>query len=429
MLARQMLPTSHPVPINSSLAGTVARTAVLADAFTEFSAAADRLERSYQELQKEVVQLRAILAERSQALRASRTENSHMKLALRQILDSLPCGVLVLDQIERVILCNPEARRLLGASSEPVESLAEIPRSGMAMLKTIQRNLSQADAEDECCLSGQAGPQWLAVRHRKLTRVPGGPAAGPDTAVAQPATILILRDTTSQKKLEEEREAARNVVALAEMSAVLAHEIRNPLASLELFAGLIGERNEAGQEYVEHLQAGIRSLSATVNNVLRFHSGGALQLLPMSLAESLHSAVAFVRPLTREKGIELSLRVEPEDLAICGDHNALQQVFLNLALNAFRFTATGGWLRITAKRCVHDAGRDRVRVDFTDDGCGIEPTLLSRVFDAGCSGNGQTPGLGLAVCRRILEQHGGSISVTSETGRGTTFSLEFPSES
>ena len=414
--------------MNSSLAGAVARTAVLADAFVEFSAAADRLERSYQELQKEVVQMRAVLAERSQALRASRTENSHMKLALREILDSLPCGVLVLDEAERVTLSNPEAQRLLGVSSERVESLAEVPRWGMAMLQTLRRNLSQPDAEDECCLSGPAGQQWLAVRHRKLPRCTEGSAAGPGAAVAQHATILILRDTTSQKRLEEEREAARNVVALAEMSAVLAHEIRNPLASLELFAGLIGERHKGKQEYVEHLQAGIRTLSATVNNVLRFHSGGALQLLAMSLGESLHSAVAFVRPLAGEKGIELSLRVEPEDLAICGDHNALQQVFLNLALNAFRFTATGGWLRITANR-THGAGRDRVRVDFTDNGCGIELTLLSRVFDAGYSGNGQTPGLGLAVCRRIVEQHGGSIDVTSELGRGTTFSLEFSSES
>lgn len=423
-----MLPTSHPVPMKAGLAGAAAASVVLVDAFVEFSAAANRLERSYQELQKEVVQLRAILAERSQALRASRTENSHMKLALRQILDSLPCGVLVLDETERVTLSNPEARRLLDLPSEPVESLAEIPRSGMAMLKTIQRNLSQPDAEDECCLSGPAGQQWLAVRHRKLPRCTEGSAAGPGAAVAQPATILILRDTTSQKKLEEEREAARNVVALAEMAAVLAHEIRNPLASLELFAGLIGERHEGTPEYVEHLQAGIRSLSATVNNVLRFHSGGALQLLPMSLAESLHGAVAFVRPLAGQKGIELSLRVEPEDLAIRGDHNALQQVFLNLALNAFRFTAAGGWLRITANRS-HGADRARVRVDFTDNGCGIEPTLLSRVFDAGCSGSGQTPGLGLAVCRRILEQHGGSIGVTSQLRRGTTFSLEFPIES
>lgn len=297
MLTRQMLPTSHPAPMSPSLAGTVAGTAVLADAFTEFSAAAERLERSYQELQKKVVQLRAILADRSQALRASRTENSHMKLALRQILDSLPCGVLVLDETERVTLSNPEARRLLGVASERVENLAEIPRRSMAMLQTTLRNLSRPDAEEEYCVSGPTAQQWLAVRHRNLPGCTGGPAGGPGASVAQPATVLILRDTTGQKKLEEEREAARNVVALAEVSAVLAHEIRNPLASLELFAGLIGQKPEGYGEYVGHLQAGIRCLSATVNNVLRFHSGGTLKLVRMSLAEWLQSALEFVRPV------------------------------------------------------------------------------------------------------------------------------------
>ena len=212
------------------------------------------------------------------------------------------------------------------------------------------------------------------------------------------------------------------------MSAVLAHEIRNPLASLELFAGLIGDSGgEPG--YVAQLRAGIRSLSATVNNVLRFHSGcGALQCTQLELAEFLRGAAEFVRPLAEQREIGLHVLLETQNIPICGDRNALQQVFLNLALNAFRHTSAGGWLKITASRAQRRQ-QTRARLEFADNGFGIDPSLLEHIFEAGYSGNSQTPGLGLAVCRQVVEQHGGTIGVNSQIGHGTTFVLEFPIES
>jgi len=335
--------------------------------------------------------------------------------------------VMVMDEAERVTLSNPEARRLLGVQSEQFESLAEVPRWGLEKLQTILRTCTQSTADNECCAGGPGAQLWLAARTCKLAMSAVSERSDSDAASHPQATILILRDVTGQKKLDDERERARNVVALAEMSAVLAHEIRNPLASLELFAGLIGRSGEGSQAYVTHLQAGIRTLSATVNNVLRFHSGGAMQLARMSLADSLNDAVGFVQPLAEQRQIQVSLQVGPEDLPIHGDHDALQQVFLNLALNAFRHTTNGGRLWVTASRVT--GGAKAARVEFSDNGCGIEPTLLARIFDPGCSGIGYTPGLGLAVCRRIVEQHGGSIRLSSELGRGTTVSLEFPIES
>ncbi|HZD32132.1 MAG TPA: ATP-binding protein [Candidatus Angelobacter sp.] len=417
-----MLPTSHPAPINLATTGGLGSSANLAGAFAEFNAAASRLEHSYQELQKEVVQLRAILAERTQALQASHAENSQMKLVLRQILDSLPCGVLVMDEGQRVSLSNPEARRLLEVRVETLTALDDVPEPGLTPLQSILQTASQSDADAEFCISGSASsgaasPRWLAVRSCQLDATVGGSRRG--------QTIVILRDTTPQKKLEEERESARNSVALAEMSVVLAHEIRNPLASLELFAGLIVDRGDDPAPYVAQLRAGIRSLAATVNNVLRFHSGGTLQRARVPLLESLRNAVEFARPLADQRGIDLSLQAEPGEMFIGGDHNALQQVFLNLALNAFRHTDKGGWLRVSASQ-IQSAGGECARVAFSDNGCGIDPQTLPHIFSAGWSGSGQTPGLGLAVCRRIVEQHEGTLKVSSEPGRGTTFSMEFP---
>ena len=426
-----MLPTSHFAPINvlhadMSSSDLPRNTDTLASAFEEFSAAAGRLEKSYQELQNEVTQLRAILAERNQALRASRTEIAQTKLALRQIVDALPCGVLVLHRDKRLALINPEARRLLNMADKKVESFADTPLWGHAALQAAMDSGNVDDAEHEVCIPALTPPRWLAVRSRQLFRASANGTTQPGgTAATQPQTILILRDATSQKKLESDREQARNVMALAEMSAVLAHEIRNPLASLELFAGLIGKESTGTAEYVSQLRAGIRRLSATVNNVLDMYGNGLLQLTPLVLGDVLSRAVEFIRPLAEQKQIALSFTDRTEDLAIAGDENAIQQLVANLAVNAFRHTESGGSLKIIASTVRLESG-EWSRVEFCDSGCGILPDLLPRLFEVGFSGSGQTPGLGLAVCRQIVEQHRGSIRVRSRHGKGSTFIVELP---
>jgi signal transduction histidine kinase len=422
-----MLPTSHPAPIHSAGEAVLVESAALADAFIDFSTAASRLESSYSELREEVTRLRATLAERNRTLKASLAENAHIKLALRQILDSLPCGVLVLNAGHRIELMNPEATRLLDVRNNSVRDLSDLPEACQSPIRNALATSPQDCQEDEFLLSGLSERRWLAVRVRQL------PTASNDGDVVASRTddgggnVLILRDTTNQKRLEEEREAARNVVALAEMATVLAHEIRNPLASLELFASLIAQQNPGKEGPISHLQAGIRSLSSTANNVLLFHGGCPMQRVSIVLGESLRSAVDFMRPLAEQKWIHLSLHQETEGLTLLGDESGLRQVFLNLALNAFRHTAAGGNLRI-ASRPVDRQGAAWAQVEFCDDGCGIDPEALSRIFEPGFSATGQTPGLGLTVCRRIIEQHGGSLSAHSEISRGSTFSIEIPCE-
>jgi signal transduction histidine kinase len=420
-----MLPTSHPAPIHSAGEAVLVESAALASAFVDFSTAASRLESSYSELREEVTRLRATLAERNRTLRASLAENAHMKLALRQIVDSLPCGVLVLSTGHRVELMNPEASRLLDVKNDRVGDLADLPETCQAPIRDALATLPQDCQEDEFLLSGLSQKRWLAVRVRHLSERSNDGAVCASRTDYGHRTVLILRDTTNQKRLEEEREAARNVVALAEMASVLAHEIRNPLASLELFASLIAQQNPDTEGHVSHLHAGIRSLSSTVNNVLLFHTGCPMQRVPIVLGESLRKAVDFMRPLADQKRIHLSLEEKTQGLTLLGDESGLRQLFLNLALNAFRHTAVGGNLRIASRRI----DRQRAawaRIEFCDDGCGIKPEAFSQIFEPGFSASGQTPGLGLAVCRRIIEQHGGSLSVHSEIGRGSTFSIEIP---
>jgi two-component system sensor histidine kinase FlrB len=218
------------------------------------------------------------------------------------------------------------------------------------------------------------------------------------------------------------------MVALAEMATLLAHEIRNPLGSLELFASLLatdaGLTNDS-RKWVQHLQAGVRSLAATVNNVLRFHTPGSAPLVVAKLRDILINGVEFVRPLAQQAGVDTVLDETLGEVEIMGDPGGLQQVLLNLAHNALRHTPAGGILRVRASIDPRADKRFTV-IEVSDTGSGISPEDLPRIFEAGFSTNRQSTGLGLAVCERIMEQHHGTITATSRLGEGSTFHMELP---
>jgi two-component system sensor histidine kinase FlrB len=407
-----MAQLSHLDPIN--LPGYISQPEVLylADAFSEFISASTRLESSYGQLQLEVAQLSRQLAERNSALKASLEENERVHSALQQIVDSMPCGVLVVKADGTVSMINPECRRLLDRGFGRADDLQVISaQAGVDLNGFLKRCKGQED-EQEFCRTSAVGKRWLSVHDRCLFR---GDGAGREQ------TILILRDVTVHKQAEEERERARKATALSEVATTLAHEIRNPLASLELFAGLIEKGGPETQEWIGHLYAGIRSLSGTVNNVLSFHGVGYPALHELNLAEAIRSSVEFVRPIADEAGVALTFAADEPVMLVRGNSSALQQVVMNLVCNAVRHTGKDGGVRI----CVRQAD-DLAVIEFADTGCGIAPELLEEIFRAGFTGSGNTSGLGLAVCSQIVKQHDGAMRVASTLGVGTTFFVEIP---
>jgi len=457
-----MLPTSHFEPINAPLVGCQGNdsdhslvgwqideprkrrehladeselpensAAVLASEFSEFISAASRLEMSYRDLQGKVSELGLELSERNLALNKSLEENERMRLALQQIVDSMPCGVLVLDQKDEISMLNPESGRLLGI--DPTEfcggshaTLQQISAVSGLNLQTFCGNASNSETEQEFCVCDNSGKRWIAVRNRRLFLQPGS-IKTPDR------TILILRDVTAQKRSEQERDAGRKAMALAEIATVLAHEIRNPLASLELFAELIEQDGDRRKEWISHLRAGIRSLSGTVNNVLCFHGTGALKLAPVQLSLLIASAVEFVQPIAKQASISLKFSADRGKTMVQGNQSALGQVVLNLISNAIRHTPAGGEITVALRQQRQSVkGEDQTSdgdyaiVEFADTGCGIRQDQIQHVFEPGFSGSGDTSGLGLAVCARIMKQHGGRITVTNRTNSGALFALHFP---
>ena len=388
----------------------------LAAAFASFTQTAGALETTYTKLQAEVGRLRHELENKNRSLAHSLEENQRIRAYLAKILEGLPCGVLVFDGGKNLRMINPAANRLLNASSEDASS----PETSLpCLLGPLLAALPKEDFshEQEWVVEGLQGERTLGVTRACFQ----ARESGEDS-------LLILRDLTEAKQLERELEISRRSQALAEVATLLAHEIRNPLGSLELFAGLLADAliNQAElQPWINHIQAGLRSLAATVNNVLHFHSQPSAQLLLVDLLRMLSETVEFLRPLAGQKRMKIEWRPPRDKVPILADPPRLQQAFFNLALNAFQAMQPGGILSVSV-RSSEGAACPTVAVAFADQGVGIRGENLKKIFEPGFSSQSGSPGLGLAVTRKVIEQHGGTICVESQEGRGTTFTLRLP---
>ncbi len=382
-------------------------------AFRSFAEAAGSLERSYGQLRVEVEKLRRELGQRNTDLAHSLEENRGMRAHLDRILEGLPCGVMVVSSQGEISRANPEALRLLetGNAASPLSTVSSLPG---AVRQLLERARNEA-GEQELSLAGDGGAatRWLAARHASL----GGTISG--------SSVFILRDVSEPKRLEAARNKLRREQALAEMSAVLAHEIRNPLGSLELFAGLLADSALDGESrsWVEHVQAGLRTLAATVDNVLHFHSPPEPERAPLDLGILLDWARDFLAPLARRARIVLSSQNRLQGIFLAADRHRLEQVLLNLVLNALHAMPGGGWIELGGGTI--DGGR-KVLIVVADTGPGISDEHLPHIFEPGFSTRPASPGLGLAVCRKIAEQHGGTLRAASRPGCGARFTLTLP---
>ena len=340
----------------------------LTKAFVTFTQAAGSLERSYTQLQGEVARLHSELKNTNAELDRSLEENARVRAYLGQVLENLPCGVVVAGaKNDQVQVLNPEARRLLRISPEWKGTSGEKPSPLLEKLF-----VEQPEGKDPCELEwageGSSDNRTIAISRSHLS--PKSDEGGD--------RIWIIRDITEQKRIAAEREATRRSMALAEVATLLAHEIRNPLGSMELFTGLLADtaaNSQEARQWVNHLRAGLRSLSATVNNVLQFHSQGVVQLVPTDLERLLTDLSDFLLPMARQRGQQIKFENSIGRIIANVDGNRLKQVFLNLSLNAFRAMPPGGTLRIHMGWAPQFPG-GLVRIELHDEGRGIASELL-----------------------------------------------------
>ena len=386
--------------------GHADRAQSLADAFVSFTGAAASLECSYRKLEREVERLRRELEERNAALLRSLEEKERLRESLHRILEGLPCGVLVLNAERVVTSSNPAARALLSQ---------KLPQETLQLDEKLRElvAVSRPEEAEREITTPQGETRWLRIHSAMLE--------------PEKSRVVILQDCTDAHQAAAEHERRQRERALAEMTVLLAHEVRNPLGSLELFAGLLAESdlNPEHRAWLDHLQGGLRLLGATVNNVFQFHSAPAPLRAPTDLGLLLTWLRDFLGPLARTAGVDLVLVNELGGVQAEADRHGLEQVLLNLSLNALRFMPGGGTLNMRGS-VAHVGGAETALLEIADTGPGIPPELRNAIFEPGFSSNPGRPGLGLAVSRRIVEQHGGIIRLAESECPGATLVVELP---
>ncbi|MEK7286219.1 MAG: ATP-binding protein [Nitrospirota bacterium] len=230
--------------------------------------------------------------------------------------------------------------------------------------------------------------------------------------------------TLEQERLREEAERNKRLAVLGEMSARIAHELRNPLGSIELFASLLSNGLSADaekQSWAKHIHTAVSAMDYALSNMLLFTKKLTPHLQKTDLKKVIEEATLFARYLLDQKQIHLAQSTDALNEDVYCDEDLMRQIFLNLILNAIDALPQGGQLTIHA---ITD-GKD-VQILFSDTGFGMSDEVLSKIFDPFYTTKNKGTGLGLAIVYNAIVAHHGTIDVKSKVGEGTVFTVSLP---
>lgn len=228
-----------------------------------------------------------------------------------------------------------------------------------------------------------------------------------------------------------ERQAARNerIAAMGEMAQRIAHQIRNPLGTIELYASMLSQdlMGHPSRALVERIGTAVRATDLVVDNLLAFADDMDPVRAPACLHETLRELAESAERLVSARRVHVRLCLDARETCVLADRDLVRQAILNLVTNAAHAVGEGASITIaTQNRCLGEGNEAWISVSVIDEGVGIEGNDLERVFDPLYSTRRGGAGIGLAIVQRVAETHGGLIEVESTPGQGTTFRFSLP---
>ncbi len=346
-------------------------------------------------------------------------------------------AIFTMDPEGRVVSWNPGAEHLLGYREEEI-----LGRAAAVFFTPDDRQAGVPEAEmKKAAETGRAADdRWHVRQDGTFFFANGVTSALRDGQGALLGFAKIMRDRTDHKRMEEELHQRAEALARAdrdkdEFLAVLAHELRNPLAPISYALHLLDEKNLSGsarqhtRRIVERQVGRLARLIDDLLDVSRIRTGKVeLRRDAIELGALVAHAVEIARPVFEERGHELAVSLPEEPVWLEADPVRLEQVLSNLLNNAIKFTEDGGKISLAAERQAHE-----LVLRVTDTGVGITPDLLPRIFDLFTQGDRSLDrsrdglGIGLTLSRRLVELHGGTIEAHSEgVGKGSEFVVRLP---
>ena len=343
----------------------------------------------------------------------------------RHIVSGLRNGALAITRDGRLALINDEAYRIFGVTAHsddvgrPVSVvLRDHPDVVRVLVGAFDLHLLPNRVEMRLKPSNRVIGYTVT-----LVRDDDGNAIG---------AAMFFKDLTRVEQLEERERLRDRLAAVGEMAAVIAHEVKTPLAGIEVMAGLLRRKIPDAPDALGMLTDIIneaKMANAIVQEVLDFVRPIRLQVEYTSVADAVHGAIQLADTKARRGRIHVSVDM-PEGLPqIQADQHQLTQVFTNLLMNAYEAMAGAGHVVIAARPARLEDGvdsHDAILVQVTDDGPGIPVDVAEKVFDPFFTTKPQGSGLGLAIVRKIVDAHDGQIDLRTTAGQGTTVRMTLP---
>jgi len=356
-------------------------------------------------------------------LRVKADEVERMREFSESILESLTDGLLVVDTVDRVVRWNPRLEALTGipradAVGRPLDQLFDA--EFLAALRRARHD--QPAGATLYRTPVEMGPS--DARHRLLVNVATAPLRTPSGATA--GTIVVLEDITGRVQLEEQLQISEKMASIGLLAAGVAHEVNTPLTGISSFTQMLLEQAEPDDprtRLLEKIERQTFRAAKIVNGLLNLARPARVDRGPVDLHAVVSDVLSLLEHQFKTGRIQVRKEFAPRAPVVEGSEYKLQQVFLNLFLNARDAMPKGGWLTIATR-----ASGDAAVVEVADTGSGIAPEHLSRIYDPFFTTKaiGQGTGLGLSITYGILQEHGGSIACESAVGQGTRFQVTLP---
>lgn len=353
------------------------------------------------------------------ALRAKADEVERLRQFSDSVVESLSDGLLVVDLDDRVLRWNSRLEDLLGLERGRVVGR----RLSSVFDAPFLESLYAARRESPGAATLYRVP-LAAQQHRLLVNVGIAPFRTPDGVTA--GSIIVLEDVTDRANLEEQLRLSEKMAAIGLLAAGVAHEVNTPLTGISSFTQMLLERSspeDPNTQLLEKIERQTFRAAKIVNSLLNLArpSDGEATLVDVNVI--VNDVLSLLEHQFRNGRIQVRKELTPSGLFVKGVEYKLQQVFLNLLLNARDAMPRGGWLTLTTQ--CDDRG---ATVEVADTGTGIPSEHLSRIYDPffTTKTDGRGTGLGLSVTYGIVQEHGGTLTCESATGQGTRFTLTLP---
>jgi signal transduction histidine kinase len=243
--------------------------------------------------------------------------------------------------------------------------------------------------------------------------------------------ILTFKDLQSMTELENNLLRSMKFGVITNLASSISHEIKNPLSAMAMHSEILKNKLNTIESKdkkkieisIDTLQNEVKRLNGIIQQFLSLTKPTKLELDLVNINQVVNDVITLVHQQAQEQNIKLELDLQKKLDTIYGEENQLKQVLLNLILNAFSVMPNGGLLQIQTK-----SENYKFYILITDTGPGIPRNIQKRIFDLYFTTKKDGGGIGLSICKNIMEAHDGKLTFNSKTGQGTTFSMEFPAK-